>query len=382
MKMKMKTDLSQARLRKLQHRAKRSKLKKKLLNTRQHGDWRSVIKAENALRKSHSNILICKRKLGQLCSKQRMPICVPKLIDFYNVHNFEKMNSFLDTLRKCIQEEGRVFLDFSMTEYASASAMLSFLAEVDILTTHSPYGKRAIAFNHPSNGKIESILKQVGFYDLLGKRDRVTNDYADVVFWKYASGACSEPILAKGIFAEIKQEIQIKGSKKLYRGFVEAMSNSVEHAYAANEALATSDGPAKWWAFSGIKDDKLLFVICDKGVGIPNTLPATQKGNLDAIFNILGLTGRKDSAFIKAASNLNRTSTKLPNRGKGLTDIKSVIDTNDGALLSIFSNRGRYIYKGLNRGLVKDIVLDYKHSVGGTIVEWVIPLPKEGTVYE
>jgi hypothetical protein len=84
----------------------------------------------------------------------------------------------------------------------------------------------------------------------------------------------------------------------------------------------------------------------------------------------------KDSTFIKAASYLTKTSTGETHRGKGLTDIKSVIDTIGAGVLSIFSNKGRYVYKG-SQGAVKEIMYDYKHSVFGTIIEWTIPL-KDG----
>ena len=42
------------------------------------------------------------------------------------------------------------------------------------------------------------------------------------------------------------------------------MANSVEHAYYdADDEIAT-----KWWAFAGVHKDKLIVVICDKGIGI------------------------------------------------------------------------------------------------------------------
>ncbi len=360
----------------------KSHLKKKLQNVYKTGDWQIALKYRDALNRKHKPSVSKRLHIERLCKNSRVKIHAPKQIDFYNVHNFEVVTAFLTRIRKCVRGGGRVFINFSQTEYISAAAMLSFLAEIEVLITESPLGQRVIAFSHPENDKVESILKQVGFYGLLKKAERQTKEYDDVTFWKYASGVCSEPVLAKEIFAEVKQEIQMAGSKKLYRGFVEAMSNSVEHAYAVVKQLGDGGATSKWWAFAGIKDGNLIFVICDKGVGIPNTLPATQKGNIDTIFKLLGIIGRKDSSFIKAATNLSKTSTLLPNRGKGFKDIKSVIDTHDSARLSIFSNRGRYMYKGVDRGKIKEIAYDYKHSVNGTIIEWLLPLSREGVVNE
>ncbi len=54
------------------------------------------------------------------------------------------------------------------------------------------------------------------------------------------------------------------------------MSNSVEHAYVDDLMHTEDDETAKWWTFAGIHDKNLTVVICDKGVGIPSTLPKTQ----------------------------------------------------------------------------------------------------------
>lgn len=313
-------------------------------------------------------------------TNKRVLFVVPKYVDYYQKSKYEETNDFLSQVRDCaINGQRRVHLDFTSTTFISAAAMLSLLAEVDVITKKSPHGSRAISFSHPKEPKMESVLKQVGFYDLLKKCKRDTPEYDDVTFWKYTSGICSEPILAKSMIAEIKTELEQKASRKLYRGFVEAMSNSVEHAYKYDYEHCEQDQTAKWWTFAGIKGSELIIVICDKGVGIPKTLPITQgAGTLAKIFRTLGFDPFKvkDSTFIKAASYLTKTSTGETHRGKGLTDIKSVIDTIGAGVLSIFSNKGRYVYKG-DQGTVKEVMHDYKHSVFGTIIEWTIPL-KDG----
>ncbi|EPE4190765.1 ATP-binding protein [Yersinia enterocolitica] len=313
-------------------------------------------------------------------NNKRVKFKAPAYIDYYRNKNLEVMGKFLSEINDCVARScRRIFIDFSLTEYISAAAMLSFLADIDVLVKKSPHGINAISFSHPKKPKIESILKQVGFYDLLKKEKRKTQNFDDVTFWKYTSGSCSEPILAREMMIEIKKELELKASKKLYRGFVEAMSNSVEHAYLDDNEHSESDQTAKWWTFAGIKDNKLIVVICDKGVGIPATLPRTQGvSSLRQLLEQLGFSAHKvkDSTYIKAAASLTNTRTNKKYRGKGLTDIKSVIDTNGNGLLSIFSNRGRYIYKG-QTGRIKEAFYDYKTSVCGTIIEWSIPCDVE-----
>lgn len=367
------------KVRKLEFRNKLSKLKRNLRNNMVSSGWECV----EAARKKVLNIKKPKAKIFKrkklITTNKRISFVAPVSINYYKESEFELMNKFLINLRDCIMKGHRVFIDFSNTKKISAAAMLSFLAEVDVLTKKSKHGYNAINFSHPKEKKIESILNQVGFYDLLRKNKRETENYDDVTFWKYTSGSCSEPLLAKEMIIEIKKELEQKSSKKLYRGFTEAMSNSVEHAYVDDISHSEEDDTAKWWTFAGIHEKRLTVVICDKGVGIPATLPKTQGVSvLKRIFDTLGvsLANVKDSVYIKASTTLKETRTGAQNRGKGLNDIKSVIDSIGDGFMGIFSDKGRYIYKG-KTGNINEVLLDYKTSVNGTIIEWTIPCEVE-----
>lgn len=370
------------RIRKKNIRNKKFKLKKKLKNTIKSSTWVDVELARYKLRMHKYRTIDNRQRKYKKSVNKRVVILAPIYIDYYfnNGKNLGDTNKFIDELKDCILRAGRrVFIDFSNTEQISAAAMLSFLAEVDVLTKKSLFGANAVSFSHPKDEKVESILKQVGFYDLLKKESRETKEYEDVTFWKYTSGSCSEPFLANDMIQGIKRGLEITNGKKLYRGFIEAMSNSVEHAYLDDNEHSEIEQTAKWWTFAGIKNNKLTVVICDKGVGIPLTLPKTQGvSQLEAFFASIkeSLYGVKDSSYIKAAAMLARTRTGESNRGKGFTDITSVIDNIGVGTLSIFSNKGRYIYTG-KKGAIRDLVRDYKSSVCGTIVEWTIPFEAE-----
>ncbi|HFF9491354.1 ATP-binding protein [Serratia bockelmannii] len=381
--MKRKTPVSRKNIIKRNLRLKISKLKLKVRNSKGAVSWDVRELFFNQIRKAkYPKIIIRDKVKVRKVANKKVPLKAPVNIDYYynKDKNIEVMNRFLSDLRDCAgRAERRVFIDFSETKLISAAAMLSFLAEVDVLIKKSKHGVNAISFAHPKDEKIESILKQVGFYDLLKKDKRETKDFDDVTFWKYTSGTCSEPMLASNMINEIKKELEAKNSRKLYRGFIEAMSNSVEHAYVDDIEHNEEEKTAKWWTFAGIKEGRLVVVICDKGVGIPATLPKTQGVTvLEVLFRKIGVSlhNVKDSSYIKAAATLSKTRTGQANRGKGLTDITSVIDTIGAGVLSIFSNKGRYIYKG-NQGVVRDLVKDYRSSVCGTIIEWTIPFEGE-----
>ncbi|KAB7684443.1 ATP-binding protein [Plesiomonas shigelloides] len=364
---------------KLELRCKRSKLKRKVSNTIKSAGWEAVERAKLNLANVKKKTKNKNKSFVFVVKNRRVRFYSPRHINYYNKSDYEKTNRFINELRDCVMKGCRAYIDFSNTEKISAAAMISFLAEVDILIKKSCHGVRAIGFSNPKNKKIESILNQVGFYDLLKKDKRETEIYDDVTFWKYTSGACSEPLLAKSMIIDIKKELEQKSSKRLYRGFIEAMSNSVEHAYLDCDKCTESDGTAKWWTFAGIYDKKLIIVICDKGVGIPATLPKTQGAKLlIRILKSLGVScvNVKDSMYIKTSTILRETRTGKTNRGKGLHDIKSVIDLVGDGYMGIFSNKGRYIYKG-KAANVSEVLTDYKSSVNGTIIEWAIPCEVE-----
>lgn len=278
------------------HELKRAKrrfisiLKKQLANTikNESGDVDSLTKNKlQVLKKRRFKII--KDKDHQEKVEKRERISAPVFIDYYNESNLHKTNLFLAKLRKNIIEKRKsISINFDQTKQITASAMISFLAEVDTLISCSPKGKNAITFTHPKVEKVESVLKQIGFYNLLKKPVRETKDFEDVAYWNYASGARSDTQQASEAMKEIELKISQIAQRKLYKGFIEAMANCVEHAYYGQEA--DDDTSTKWWAFAGIKESVLVVVICDKGIGIPKSLPLTRRDEIiESVKNMLQL---------------------------------------------------------------------------------------------
>ncbi|CDA00927.1 TPA: sensor histidine kinase [Raoultella planticola] len=355
-----------------------SRLKKKLSNTikNESGSPEHLLKNKLQVKlKRYIKLKIDKSYFST--SEKRENISAPINIDYYDTTNYHKTNVFLMKLRRLILDKKKnVCINFNATKKITASAMISFLAEVDTLISHSTLGRGCITFNHPKMEKIESILKQIGFYDLLRKGARETKNFDDVAYWNYASGAQTDTQQASEAIKEIEFKISQKAQRKLYKGFSEAMANCVEHAYYGDKNQ--DDSCTKWWAFAGVKDNNLIVVICDKGIGIPESLPLTRTDEIiEHLKNLLQLRKLNDSAMIKIASQMGRTRTQQGNRGKGLKDIKAIIDSLNEGNLSIYSNKGYYRYFRHNSKL-NDHRREHKSSVCGTIVEWSIPLTADG----
>lgn len=355
-------------------RAFTSKLKKILANTIKNESGAPKHLYKNKLQVKWRRYLKLAKDRSYLASiEKRENISAPINIDYYDPKNYHKTNIFLMKLRRLILDKKKnVCINFNATRKITASAMISFLAEVDTLISRSPLGRGCITFTHPRMEKIESILKQIGFYELLKKKSRETKDFDDVAYWNYASGSHTDTQQASESMKEIELKISQKAQRKLYKGFSEAMANCVEHAYYGEQNQ--DDSCTKWWAFAGVKENILVVVICDKGIGIPASLPLTRQDEIIESFkNLLKLRKLNDSAMIKIASQMGRTRTKQGNRGKGLKDIKAIIDSLNEGNLTIYSNKGYYRYFRNNKKL-DDFRKDQKSSVCGTIVEWAIPL--------
>jgi hypothetical protein len=127
--------------------------------------------------------------------------------------------------------------------------------------------------------------------------------------------------------------------------------------------------------FSQLKDDQLSVAICDLGIGIPSSLKQGRRWSIDQVFDFvdkIGL-GRKDSYFIKAAMVLGRSRTNEEHRGKGLPELKTVIESVGAGYLKIFSDRGFYYYSTKDN---KEDFGDFSTSIPGTLIQWKIPVPK------
>jgi hypothetical protein len=120
-------------------------------------------------------------------------------------------------------------------------------------------------------------------------------------------------------------------------------------------------------------DAQLTIMFCDLGVGIPVTLP--KRYPMEIILNYLSiLPGIRpnDGQMIRAGMEIGRSQTLKINRGKGLNDLRRIIDDAGEGELHIFSGRGCYRY---SPGKV-DEVENLKRTVGGTLIKWTIPLSK------
>lgn len=331
--------------------------------------------------------------------QDRILLQAPVNIDLYNPANHALLCDFLIALRETSKAKCGITISFRDTKTITASGAILFVAEVDRLVQHFRLlnypSKFKALYPPPKVGKngcqerlVESILNQVGFFKILGMSMRKCPEYQNVNCWRAASGLTADGSLMGSLIEQIKPEkLDQDFQKALYRGVIEAISNSVEHAYTSKRHDGLDIDDRRWWMFTAETNGRLVVLVCDLGVGIPNTLKHTQRP--ETLRRILDML--KESAFstdglwIKAATLVKKTRTLESHRGKGGSDLRLIIERIQGEanlahnpVLSIFSNKGRFrlsnVAGRLFRNSPKSIesIHDHKRSILGTIVEWSI----------
>ena len=239
--------------------------------------------------------------------------------------------------------------------------------------------KRRITCAYPQKNKVEQVLQQVGIFRLLGKEERLTLDADDVIHWRFIDGALAEGEKANSLIAAFAEKMPESLARNLYDGLVEAMTNCVHHAYLEPRDDELQLGlESGWWMFAQERDGRLIIVICDLGIGIPQSLPRTHdaeavQSTLERIGRAVRARGYRDVDYLRAALEIGRTRTKLPGRGYGLAQFRQVLENTQDGVLRIFSNRGCYTYFR-QMGETIERSDEFSTSIRGTLVQWAIPL--------
>lgn len=319
-----------------------------------------------------------------------LKIIAPTVLDLYKFKNHALMVFFVEQIEKGAalgykSGGAKIHICFRNTRYISASAGVWLLACAENLMSRFPKTKfrvtrppqTQIAQNHKKLFPvIDSVLNRIGFYSAIGLKKRELIEVPHVKCWEVSRGT----VVAGEVIGQLLESVtKITGRnyKPLYRPLLEATANSVEHAYL-EEIYSLPEPHTKWWCFAAIMDNELITLICDLGVGIPKTLPKTQgKGFLEKISKLLGHPFTDDYHFIRGFLQVKRSNTDLDYRGKGGTDLQSIIEQIDGSQLRILSNKGFYKVSN-NKHKILEEYFDNSKSICGTIVEWSITLPVEG----
>ena len=224
---------------------------------------------------------------------------------------------------------------------------------------------------------IRRRFSELGFFEIfpgslkLGESEPVYNPAIKLV--PYIKGQCGDNNKTRLLNEQLQKIIGDSIDKWTFLscGLSEAITNVTHHAYPETEGYSEKD---RYWYLSGSfnrEDKELKVVFYDQGISIPKTLPESKLWErLLSSLSKMALADRmKDEVMLKAAVELERTSTNDSDRGKGLQDLLEFIKQRNNGYLSILSSRGLYKYSQ-ESGYGKDKTFRFKEPVNGTLIIW------------
>jgi len=283
----------------------------------------------------------------------------------------------------------RGYVDYSKIEYISTASALVIAAEYDRARRLSGHVPPTINL-HDWSEQVFAKLYELGFFEIVGlSRDlgHLYQDSEDVRTMKIVCGRnaadlqrTSESLIELSKYIDLDGPLEDEVVLALNSALSEAMVNVARHAYP-NDYDFHYRHVDSWWVTASAHRGKrrLTVVMYDQGASIPVTLPRKTWARSLQDFVVRNLTLHKefeyqdDATFIQGAMRRGETQTGEPGRGEGLPQMMELIDICGSGSLTIWSRGGvcRYVPgSGVECSA-------QRRSVGGTLIEWVIDLPRD-----
>jgi hypothetical protein len=269
-------------------------------------------------------------------------------------------------------------IDMSRVKSMSFGSALALVAEIDRAQELRP--GRIVRGLLPKDFAVRKILHQVGFVaatvsspsaaptgpgQLLKMRTGTAEDVRDLEWLDE---------FLRGIFPiELMSDFvrgRLKGAVK------EALLNVVEHAY--DPAIPRDDQclSNRWWMCG--RADKVhgcYFVVYDLGVGIPVTVPRSTADAVREAYGDLDAQSRRfDHELIKAAVTHGHSRTEKQGRGRGLPEMRRLVDRVGEGMLWITSGSGHYMYGRGDQEIDRGFSMNRR--LHGTLVVWRFKVTK------
>ena len=235
------------------------------------------------------------------------------------------------------------------------------------------------------NDNILQQFHELGFFSLFEQspmwlRAPAGVSNANLRLVRYIRGRCGEVEKARELKKGIHQLVGEDIAKWTFLrcGLDEAVTNVTHHAYPEVGGLEETDKP--WYMTGSFNNEsrQLKIVFYDQGIGIPQSLPASKiwETVLTALSVYEPIDRRRDATMIKAAVEMDRSSTGDEDRGKGLQDLLEFVKQRNDGYLSILSSKGLYKYT-MKDGVPSVKSEHFKFPIAGTLIIWSVHLPLE-----
>jgi hypothetical protein len=296
----------------------------------------------------------------------------PQKLDMISVAGRHATVEFLRQIRMHTQHQDRqVVLDFTEMQSIYPTGAVMLIAEIDKALASR---RTLLQARRCQTALVDQVLQQIGVYGRLRVPCDQEPSHESVIHWREASGVLAEGSAGGTILESYEGRLAEGLTRGLYDGIVEAMTNTVHHAYAdevkGGAELRKNIGK-RWWVLSEERDGMINVVIADVGVGIPRSLPKSKTYDSKTVREFWRNAGldNSDGSAISVAVRLGRTRTEMKERGRGLADIVEAVNLSDEGSVLICSNRGNFFAK---KG--SESVHTSDDSINGTLVHWRVPI--------
>jgi hypothetical protein len=224
--------------------------------------------------------------------------------------------------------------------------------------------------------EVRALLEMLGFYKMVEAIERTGEVVTTNTSIRFVQFRSSKQVVGASA-EEIIDDLRAAGGETparewAYAALLEAIHNVANHAYPPEDEPPVIRNANMWWAAGAYhpKNQILQFVVYDRGVGIPFTLP--KKSIFEAMI-LRGAPEWSDADLIKGGIEFGRTSTQQPERGNGLWTICQFVDQLPGSNVDIWSGKGAVRYHSNGKIETKN----YANPFCGTLIKWNLKLPTD-----
>jgi len=350
----------------------RAKLRDKSSGTKDIS-WRATNRWIDSHANSRLNVDIDKRR--------RITLSLPERMNFFT--EYESTVLHISAIRKLASKRRlprRAYklglVNFDQLKSISTSAALVLTAELSKWDDSLRQKLRPMVNNW--DRRILQQFVDLGFFDLF--HNCVVERPCDEEYGstslnlvRYIKGRCGDSDKARVLKRQLIEVVGDKINKWtfLHGGLTEAITNVSHHAYPDHKGYSARD---KNWYLTGSFDEAskdLKIVFYDQGIGIPRSLPASAiwERALDILSKFPIAERKRDEVLLRAAVEIDRTSTGKSDRGKGLQDLLEFIRQRKNGYLSILSMNGLFKFS-MNDGEESIKTEHFENPICGTLIIW------------
>lgn len=291
----------------------------------------------------------------------REPVKAPEEVSFFPKFA-DSVIRFVKNIRNICASGKKAHLDFSNTKRVTATGAVYLYSEIETLSRK--FGPKVVMIDRDSCSNNTWVLHQAGLLKLangfpppskviLPVRSGTEDEHFEDILHYLITRAIQD--------RQLWSADPLEAEKLAGYAIKEAMLNVKYHAYPD----ATEK---RWWTTAAIIKDSLYIALCDRGVGIPKTLPGQSW--YENLMRSVRLTS--DAEMIRAAMQYTRSrETAKPRRGLGTRDIQNLVLSKRTGYLTVVSGKGHYRLSGED---AKETIQSIGYNVDGTVIQWAIPL--------